>query len=549
MSRRALAFPLLLAAACGGGGDDEPLPTGAIAARIDHYDYRFDLESRRADVTITAIVETGGDCLTLPFRAADLLPDVRINGEPAGGSVGSDSVTLCGAGYPAGETMSIDAGMTVPLSVEQDSAGNDTQVGYSVTTDRYGNPVYYLLSWVGGCDRFGPCDRRPDQFATYRFTITHPADVTVRCPGAVTPGATSTVCDFTSAGGPTYSTFGVIGSRNWQTTELGSWAGVTTTIYDHADTGITALVDSTYHAGFVQFMQDHFGAYPYGSELRILTADTYWSGFEHPGNIVLAHHLGDPPRPGTVTYPFPVRHTLTHELAHMWAGDQTTLATTYDFVWKEAMAEYLSYVYEDMVEPAVAAQTPRLWKIFSTGPQYYPVPEEQPALIDFYGEAYGPGPLILFRQLEVMSSRAQVLTALESLLGQPRALTIGDVEAALEASTGLELDAYFDAWLHGTGAPAWPAFNATYSAGTLSVSQTNVAEGEKPCRFHVELRGGGGESMKVLVDTFTDGPDQAIPVTPGFAVTQTVIDPDNECLVFASSSTKPMRSTRPWVAH
>ena len=544
MSRRPLLLVIL--AACS-GGDDGPPPTGPIQAHVDHYEYHFDLETRRAQVTITATVETAGDCLTLPFRGAELDPAVRIDGEAAGGTLGNTTLTVCGAGYTSGHVLTIDAAMTVAEEVVVDSAGTDTQIGYSVTTDRYGNPIYYLLSWVGGCDRFAPCDSRPDQFATYRFTITHPADITVRCPGAITEDPIQTVCDFTSPGGPTYSTFGVIGSRNWQVTELGDWDGVRATIYDHAATGITALVDPTYQAGFLAFMRDHFGPYPYGGELRILTADTYWSGFEHPGNIVLAHHLSDPPRPGQETYPLPVRHTLTHELAHMWAGDQTTLAGTYDFVWKEAMAEYLAYVYEDMVDPARAAAIPRLWKLFATGPAFYPVPEEQPELIDFYGEAYGPGPLILFRQLEVMTSRAQVLAALESLLGSPRALAIADVEAALEASTGLDLDAYFDAWLHGSGAPAWPQFDATFAAGQLHVIQTNVAAaGEKPCRFDIELRG-TGETMRVPVDTMANGPDQQIPVTPGFPVDQIRIDPDNECLAFAATTTKPTRRTQPWV--
>ena len=64
----------------------------------------------------------------------------------------------------------------------------------------------------------------------------------------------------------------------------------------------------------------------------------------------------------------------------------------------------------------------------------------------------------------------------------------------------------------------------SYAAGTLNVSQANAASGVKPCVFKVTLRGGNGESMTVDVDTFRDGPDQSIPVTPAFAVTQTFVD-------------------------
>src|SRR5690606_8409070 len=145
--------------------------------------------------------------------------------------------------------------------------------------------------------------------------------------------------------------------------------------------------------------------YPYGDELRVVTGPTYWSGFEHPGNIVLDDGLD---RPMSSRYSRPVAHVLNHEIAHQWAGDQTTLADTYDFVWKEAMAEYLSYVYEDEAGiPNEALVTARAWKAFANGAAYYPVPEDatRPTLLQYYGEVYGPGPMILFRQLESLASR------------------------------------------------------------------------------------------------------------------------------------------------
>jgi hypothetical protein len=75
----------ILAAGCGGSGDDDgddgddAPPTGPITARVDHYRYQFDLESRAATATLTATVEVAGDCLELPFRAQDL-GGVRLDG-------------------------------------------------------------------------------------------------------------------------------------------------------------------------------------------------------------------------------------------------------------------------------------------------------------------------------------------------------------------------------------------------------------------------------------------------------------------------------------
>ena len=528
-------------AACGG---DEKLPKGPIAAQVTHYDLAVDLDSRAATATVTATVMTGGDCLTLPFRGQDLT-DAKLDGTDAKATVDATTLTACGRGWKAGDTLTLETAHTVALATLSAS-----QVGYSLENDSNGNPYDYLLSWVNECDRFLPCDNRADQFATYTFDVTHAAGTTVRCPGTVTDvSATETTCDFTFDGGPTYSSFGIVASTAWTPMDMGTWAGVHVTLYDRATTGTAAAIDPAYHAGFLTWMQSQFGPWPYGSELRVLTAPTYWDGFEHPGNIVLADTLGHATRSA---YKHPVAHVLDHEMTHMWAGNQTTLADTYDFVWKESMAEYLSFVYEDMADPAAAPQTAAYWKNASAGAMYFPVPGDKPALFDYYGDAYGPGPMVLFRQLEVLTSRDQVLAAIRSVLGHPHALSVDEVVAALSQSTGLDLTAYAAAWIHGTGKPAWPTVQLTFTPGTTTSTLTvhQATSTERRCKFHVALDGANaGEQQLVAVDTYNGGVDQTLSVpTPAFAVTSVVLDPLAECLVFGAAFTAPPRFN-PWVTH
>jgi len=537
----------VLLPACGGGDDG---PVGAIAAHVTHYDYRFDVDTRLAHAKVTAVVDAPGDCITLPFRATALVATTaQIDGKDVtSGTIAPPSLALCGAGHEAGDTLTIDVDMTIPLETISTS-----QVGYSVTMDADGNPFYYLVSWVGGCDKFGPCDSRPDQFAAYTFHVTHPEALMVACPGTITEtSATETTCDFSLPGGPTYSTFGVAAypKAAWQPTDKGMWGSVHATIYDRPSTGVTTAIDAAYHAGFVSWMEQTFGPYPFGTELRVLTAPTYWSGFEHPGNIVLDDGLAHATRPA---YLHNTQHVLDHEIAHMWAGDQTTLAETYDFVWKESMAEYLAYVYEDMTEPAAAGTTAAAWKGFSGPAKFFPVPTDHPELFAYYGDVYGPGPMVLFRQLEVLSSRAQVIAALQMLLGQAHAISVDDVLAALSTTTGLDLTAYAAAWVRGTGAPEWPTINTVFTAGagtsTLAIHQVKGVE--RRCKFHVRLRGANpGDSADVEVDTFHGGIDQTLQVpTPAFTVTSTQLDPFSECLVYAGTSARtfhvlPWRSER-----
>ena len=527
--RRALW--LLAVAACDS-------PTGMMTVDVSHYDYTLDLTTRAAHAAVTGKVVEPGNCLTMPLRAQGLANPALSGRAVDSGTEDATSLTVCGQSFDAGETVVLGADVTVP-----DAAESPSQIGFSTRNDKDGNPFTYLVSWVGGCDQFGPCDNRPDTFATYHFDVTHDASLTVRCPGVVTDDSpTETECNFTYDGGPTYSTFGIAAYPAWTQTDEGMFGDVHVTLYDRADTGIAAALDPAWHDGFIKFMESTFGPYPYGSELRVLTAPTYWNGFEHPGNIVLADSLAKQ----TGSYTDVVAHTLDHEMTHMWAGDQTTLAGAYDFAWKEAMAEYLAFVWEDMNDASISTTTAEVWKADSASVTHYPVPQDQPALFDYYSDVYGPGPFVLFRQLEVMSSRAQVISALQSVLGSPHTLSVDDVLAALSASTGLDLATYAAGWIEGSGTPAWPKISASFADGMLHVTSSNPAMG---CMFHVELVGADPtQTLSVPVDTFHGGADQMIAAAPSFTVVSYVIDPGHECLVFDSGIAPAVRSRPPWVA-
>lgn len=535
---------LFVCALAGCGGGDDPGPQGDATAQITSYEYEFDIATRAAHAKVTAQLETPGNCVTMNMRSDTGPTNIVVDGKPAatGTTPENNQLVACSEqGHEAGESMTIEVDVVVPMATLGPS-----QVGFSVRNDAQGNPFHYLVSWVGGCERFGPCDARPSVFAKYTFTVTHPANLDVRCSGTITEVSdTETRCAFDHDGGPTYSTFGLAAYGAWTPTDKGTWGSAKVTLYDRAQTGIEAAIVPAYHDGFVKFMESTFGPYPYGDELRVLTAPTYWSGFEHPGNIVLDDQLA---QPGSA-YANPVAHVLDHEIAHQWAGDETTIADTYDFVWKEAMAEYLAYVYEDTVDPVVAAKTASAWKQFSNGSKFNLVPMEKPELFTYYGDVYGPGPMILFRQIEVLSSRAQVLDALKSVLGSPRALSVDEVLAALEAKTGLDLDAYAAAWVRGTGAPQFPRVMATFTApNTLRVVQTTAQT--KRCKFSVALRGTANDTPVIVpVDTFRGGVDQTITTpTPGFTVTSTELDPNHECLVVLTTFTQEPRVRHPWVS-
>src|SRR5690349_9658697 len=117
------ALPLvILVAAC--GGDSTPPPTGAMTVTVDHYDYTFDLTSRAAHATVSMTVTQEGNCLALPLRAP-VSGDVTLDGAVADVTTTDTKLTACGAGWNVGDTVTLDADLTVALATL-----GATQVGY-----------------------------------------------------------------------------------------------------------------------------------------------------------------------------------------------------------------------------------------------------------------------------------------------------------------------------------------------------------------------------------------------------------------------------------
>jgi aminopeptidase N len=201
----------------------------------------------------------------------------------------------------------------------------------------------------------------------------------------------------------------------------------------------------------------------------------------------------------------------------------------------------------------VSLRTAGVWKSLSNTSHYYPVPLDHPALFDYYGDVYGAGPMTLFRQLEVLSSRDAVIAALKSVLGTPRSLSVDQLLAALTAKTGLDLTQYATDWIKGNTVPKWPHIKTTFTAGSGATSTllVHMTSGKGGCKFHVELDGANaGETQLVAVDTFHTSGDQTLTVpTPAFTVATTTLDPLNECLVYQDTSTvAPAHVRKPWLS-
>jgi aminopeptidase N len=279
----------------------------------------------------------------------------------------------------------------------------------------------------------------------------------------------------------------------WVRTPFVTAAGVDVVFYEVPDGGIAEALDPASVGEFLEWSTALLGPLPYGPELRFAGAPTAWLGFEHPANIVLQEQIDEL----NTAYENTAMHVTMHEIVHQWAGDEATLASAQDFAWKEAIAEYLSYVFEDEARPpAEAASSLAYWDQISLQASFHvrPMDEPPPSVEVFYGDVYGPGPMVLFVQLESLLGRDVVLDAVAAFLDGGGARSVDDLRLALEAASGEDLQPYFDAWVVGVGAPSWPAFVATAESlapGMVTVDVTQETEGGDPfpCLIEVELQG------------------------------------------------------------
>lgn len=503
-------------------------PEGDLLANVTKYNYKFDVETAQGTTQLDLdVAPPGGNCWDVSCER-DNVANVKWNeGAATSAAVSNGKLRACGPGVAEGPTLAL--GGDIKLDQE---LWFGLDVGFSRRKNMAGGTFSYLLSWVGGCDRFGPCDDDPSRMTAFHFEVTHPPDTVVLCPGTRTVDGGSTTCDVQNA--PTYSAFAIAADTSWVAAPFGKFGGVDFVFYEVPGGGISSSLEKPSVGAFMDWITGLLGPFPYGQELRFAGARTAWLGFEHPANIILTEKID------TIHDPMPntSMHVLMHEIIHQWAGDHTTLASATDFVWKEATAEYLAYVFEEENRPAQEAIATRTyWDSIWQQSSYWPRPTDMPApdVQLFYGDVYGPGPMVLYLQLEPLIGRPAVLKGIQTFLATSGGRSVNELKDALAQASGKNLDAYFDAWVFGQGKPEWPTFAVkTDQVGgdvTVTVTQQNASGKIYGCVVEVELRG-ATSSTRAMID-FGVAPSKAIATasaTLNEPITSVILDPDNRLI-------------------
>ncbi|MDX9751040.1 MAG: M1 family aminopeptidase [Flavobacteriales bacterium] len=230
--------------------------------------------------------------------------------------------------------------------------------------------------------------------------------------------------------------------------------------YFYGSDPAAALASADFAAEQMALYRELFGPYPFMGEKYGHARFGWGGGMEHQTMSFMGHW----------------GYELTaHELAHQWFGNKVTCGSWADLWLNEGFATYLSGLCEEHLRPAN-------WAAWKTGLVSQVVSQPGGSLfcadtLDmarlFDGRlTYLKGAMVL-HTLRWKVGDAAFFTGCRNYLDDP-ALAYGsartsDLQAHLEAASGMDLDGFFADWYMGEGYPSYTATWAQEANGLVSL--------------------------------------------------------------------------------
>ena len=150
---------------------------------------------------------------------------------------------------------------------------------------------------------------------------------------------------------------------------------------------------------------------------------------------------------------------LSHELAHMWFGDNVTVRQWDDVFDSEAYASWAAWASAEQAGgPTAQSELLRTFTRARGVRDFWRVTMIDPGRRNLFTTVYARGPMTLQALRDVMGDEA--FTRLNTEWAQdPGSRSLEDWMARAQSMTATDLQPFFQAWIYGTTAPAQTAAN------------------------------------------------------------------------------------------
>lgn len=230
------------------------------------------------------------------------------------------------------------------------------------------------------------------------------------------------------------------------------------------------------------------------------------------------------------------RDLISHEMGHQWFGDKVTCGSWKDIWLNEGITEYLSgLIVENMdgAENFISWKDNKINSITSqSGGNLYLTDEQLTDInrIFDYRLTYNKGSMVT-NMIRFKMGDTNFFQAMRNYLNDPALAygyaTTSQLQAHLEAVSGMDFTNFFNDWIYKEGYPTYNIKAQNWGAGMakITINQTtshpSVPFFEMP--VPVRLIGENGEKYDIVLDNTTNGQEFIIEVP--FDIFQVVFDP------------------------
>ncbi len=240
---------------------------------------------------------------------------------------------------------------------------------------------------------------------------------------------------------------------------------------------------------------------------------------------------------------------VSHELAHMWFGDNVTCATWQDIWINEGFASYTEYL---ALEYLVSYESAQSWMVNAhdrartepDGSVYIPEEDATDIWRIFSGAlSYKKGAAIIHMlryELDNDSVFFNVMRNFQSAYKDSVATGM-DFMQVLEETSGREFDWFFDQWYFGKGFPRF-SFTWWQNKDSLNISGTQKGSSDDTpfFRTHIDFQVSYIDGSDTIIRLEQTEEEQLFQVSVPNFVSGVIADPDNWILDYSSIIKKPV---------